>query len=134
MFFVICFAVPVNKLCIESITVIRTNRSMEVSLILRIELQNYVQAFPVESQRVPNYGHSTGTSPQTPSSAGEVSGTLARPCAGSSASTVSNQLDRLLTQTEWIEVTLRDLTENQRQPAFSRSKQPKELGVGSWYN
>lgn len=41
---------------------------------------------------------------------------------------VSNQLDRLLTGTEWIEGILRHLTKNQRQP-ITKSKQRRELIV-----
>lgn len=51
------------------------------------------------------------------------------PLAGRTPTTcVSNQLDRLLTRTEWIEGTLRHLTKNQREP-ITKSKQRRELIV-----
>ena len=50
---------------------------------------------------------------------------------GPAAPSLSNHLDTLLHKTEWIEGTLRDLTESQRQTVTGIHKLPRELIVRS---
>ena len=50
---------------------------------------------------------------------------------GTAAPSLSNQLDTLLYKTEWIEGTLKDLTESQKQTVTGIHKLPRELIVKS---